>query len=292
MTRPRIALLGLGIMGSGMAGRLLRAGFPLTVYNRSRERAQALASAGAGVAATAREAATAADIVIAMVADDAASRAVWLGHDGALSGVGPGTLLLESSTVTVDWVHELAAAAAASGCELLDAPVAGSKPQVAAGELVFMIGGSASAVDRVREILAVMGRAIVHVGPSGSGARLKLLNNLLAAVQAVSFAEALAVIENSGLNQDAALQVLTNGAPGSPVVKMMATRMTARQYTPPNFALRWMLKDVRYAIDEVQRHGVRFDTAVAACDLVERAMASGHADEDFSVIVEPLRESR
>jgi 3-hydroxyisobutyrate dehydrogenase len=131
----------------------------------------------------------------------------------------------------------------------------------------------------------------VHVGPSGSGARLKLLNNLLAAVQAVSFAEALAVIERSGLDRDAALQVLTNGAPGSPVVKMMAARMTARQYVPPNFALRWMLKDVRYAIDEVQRHGVSFDTAVAARGLVERAMASGHADEDFSVIVEPLREA-
>jgi 3-hydroxyisobutyrate dehydrogenase-like beta-hydroxyacid dehydrogenase len=145
----------------------------------------------------------------------------------------PGTLLVESSTVTVDWVLELAAAAVARAAQ---------QPA--------------------------------------------------AAVQAVSFAEALSVIARSGLDQEAALQVLTNSAPGSPVVKMMAARMTARQYVPPNFALRWMLKDVRYAIEEVQRHGVRFDTAVAARGLVERAMASGHADEDFSVVVEPLRESR
>lgn len=289
MARPRVALLGLGIMGGGMAGRLLGAGFPLTVYNRSRSRADALASAGAQVASTPRDAVAGADIVLSMVADDAASRAVWEGEGGALAGVARRAVLIESSTVTFERIRELAAQAAAKGCELLDAPVAGTRPHAAAGELVFLVGGDASTLDRVRDVLAVMGRLIVHIGPTGSGARLKLINNVMAATQAASFAEALAVIEKSGLNRDAALEVLTNGAPGSPMVKTMAARMTAREYEPPNFALRMMVKDIRYAMEEAARHGVSLQTAAATLDIFERAVAEGHGEQDFAAIVEPLR---
>jgi 3-hydroxyisobutyrate dehydrogenase len=289
MTRPRVALLGLGIMGGGMGGRLLGAGFPLTVYNRSRERTTALASAGAQVAATPREAAGGADIVLSMVADDTASRAMWLGADGALAGVAPGAVLIESSTVTVEWASELAGEAAARGCELLDAPVAGTRPHAAAGELVFLVGGSASTLDRVRDVLAVMGRLIVYVGPTGSGARLKLINNVMAAVQAASFAEALAVVERSGLNREAALELLTNGAPGSPMVKTMAARMTSREYEPPNFALRLMVKDIRYAMEEAASHGITLETAAATLGIFERAVMAGHGEKDFAAIVEPLR---
>jgi 3-hydroxyisobutyrate dehydrogenase len=289
MARPRVALLGLGIMGGGMAGRLLGAGFPLTVYNRSRGRADALASGGAQVASTPREAAAGADIVLSMVADDDASRAAWLGENGALAGVAPGTVLVESSTVTVGWIRDLEREAGAKGCELLDAPVTGTRPHAAAGELVFLVGGAASTLERVRDALAAMSRLIVHVGPSGSGARLKLINNVMAAVQAASFAEALALVEKSGLDRDAAIDVLTNGAPGSPVVKTMAARMTGREYDPPNFALRLMAKDIRYAMQEAAQHAVAFETAAATLGVFERAIAAGHADEDFSAIVEPLR---
>src|SRR5689334_9195016 len=126
MTKPNIAFLGLGIMGTGMARRLLGAGFPLTVYNRSAERAAPLVAEGALGAATPAEAASQAEVVISMVADDNASRAIWLGENGALSGARPGTLLIEASTLTVGWIHELAVASTARGCELLDAPVTGS----------------------------------------------------------------------------------------------------------------------------------------------------------------------
>jgi 3-hydroxyisobutyrate dehydrogenase len=118
---------------------------------------------------------------------------------------------------------------------------------------------------------------------------MKLINNFMSAVQTASFAEALALVEKSGLDRDAALNVLTNGAPGSPIVKTMAARMTGREYVPPNFALRLMIKDIRYAMEEARQHGVPFDTAAATLGIFERALAAGLGDEDFSAIVEPLR---
>jgi len=130
-----------------------------------------------------------------MVADDNASRSMWLGELGALVGAARGTLLIESSTLAVGWVKELAAAAEARGCELLDAPVTGSKIHAPSGELSFLVGGSAAALEKARPVLAVMSRAIHHLGPTGSGALLKLINNFLCGVQAASLAEALAVIE-------------------------------------------------------------------------------------------------
>src|SRR5579864_5173741 len=200
MSKPRVAVLGLGIMGGGMATRLLSAGFPLSVYNRSRERAEKFERAGAFVAASPREAAARAEIVISMVADDAASRSLWLGDEGALAGAAPGSLLLESSTLSVDWVRELATVAAERECEFLDAPVTGTKPHAAAGELFFMVGGSTAGFERARDILSVLGREALYLGPNGSGALLKLINNFICGVQAASFAEALSLIHRGGLD--------------------------------------------------------------------------------------------
>jgi 3-hydroxyisobutyrate dehydrogenase len=288
MSKPRIALLGLGIMGSGMARRLLGAGFPLAVYNRNPERAAPLAAEGAQVAASPREAALQSEILLSMVSDDAASRAVWLGDDGALAGVARGAVMIESSTLTVGWVGELAAAAAARDCELLDAPVTGSKIHAASGELNFLVGGSAEALERVRPAFEVMGRAIFHVGPTGSGARLKLINNFLAGVQAASLAEAVALIERSGLDRDQALDILTNGAPGSPLIKTLSARMAAEDYTP-NFLLRLMAKDLTYALQEGRQHSLALTTAASALDVFHHAIAAGQGEKDMSAIVEPLR---
>jgi 3-hydroxyisobutyrate dehydrogenase len=288
MPQTRVALIGLGLMGSGMARRLLGAGFPLTVYNRSRERASPLAAEGAHVAATPREAAARADLVLSMVADDAASRAVWLGEHGALAGAARGGVLVESSTLTVRWILELAREAAARGCELLDAPVTGSKPHAVSGELCFLVGGSAAALETARPALTAMSRAIVHVGATGRGALLKLINNFMCGVQAASLAEALALIETSGLDRAVALAVLTTGAPGSPLVKALSGRMTARDYTP-NFLLRLMAKDLTYALEEGRGHGLSLSTVASALEVVKQAMAAGHGEEDFSALVEPLR---
>ncbi len=291
MSKPRVTFFGLGLMGSGMARRLLAAGFPLTVFNRNRDKAAAFAKDGARLATSPRDAAAEADVVISMVADDNASRSVWLGETGALAGAARGTLLIESSTLTVGWVNELAAAATARGAEFLDAPVTGSKVHAASGELNFLVGGSAAALEKARPVLAVMSRSITHVGPAGSGALLKLINNFLCGVQAASLAEALALIETSDLDKAKALEILTNGTPGSPLVKTVAPRMTSRDYTP-NFLLALMAKDLTYSLQEGERRGVRLATVGSALEVFKLAMAKGFGEKDFSAVIEMVRSGK
>ena len=277
-------------MGSGMAGRLLAANFPLTIYNRNRDKAAPFEKGGAFVAGSPREAAARAGVVIGIVADDVASRSIWLGENGALAGAAPGTVLVESSTLSVGWVKELAAAAAARKCELLDAPVTGSKPQAAAGELLFLVGGSAAALEKVRPVLAAMSRDAVHLGPTGSGALLKLINNFMCGVQAASLAEATALISRSGLDRAKALTVLMNGAPGSPLVKTLTARASAGDFTP-NFVLRLMAKDLAYAGEEGAQHHLTLRTAAAALAVFQQAIAEGYGEKDFSSVIESLQKA-
>ncbi len=271
-----------------MTRRLLGAGVPLTVYNRNRAKAEALIPAGAKVADSPRAAAAGADIVIGMVSDDVVSRSLWLGESGALAGARPGTILIESSTLTVDWVRELAAAAAARGCEFVDAPVTGSKVQAASGELNFYVGGSAAALEKIRPVLTPMSRSISHLGPTGSGALLKLINNYLCAVEVAAFGEAVALIERSELDRTKALAVLMDGAAASGVTKTVVARMTAPDFTP-NFMLKLMTKDIGYAIKEAAARGQNLATAATALEIFQRAVSAGHGEKDMAAIVEPMR---
>lgn len=289
MSKPRVAILGLGIMGTGMAGRALGAGFPLAVYNRNRAKAEPFAKQGATVANSPREAAAQADIIISMVADDVASRGIWLGENGALAGAKAGSVLIESGTLTVAWIKELAAAAAQHGCELLDAPVTGTKPHAAAGELRFLVGGSTAALERARPVLSVMGNDIVHFGPTGSGALMKLINNFVCGVQAASLAEASALIDAGGLDREKALAVLTNGAPGSPLVKTVIARAAAGDTNNPNFVLRLMAKDSTYAMEEGARLGHPLQTAAAALNIFKQAIAAGYGEKDFAAVIDAMR---
>ena len=270
-------------MGSGMARRLLDAGFPLTVYNRNPERCK-LFQPGATVANSPRDAAARADIVISMVADDVASKAMWLGDNGALAGVAAGTVLIESSTLSVSWIKELASAATARGCELLDAPVTGTKPHAAAGQLIFLVGGSEAALAKANPALAAMGKDIVPLGPTGSGSLMKLVNNFMAGVQAASFAEAVALVDANGLNREKAISILTSGAPGSPLVNRIAATSASGDFTP-NFILRLMAKDLGYAATEGAHNGVPLRTASAALEVFRQAVEKGYGEEDFSAII-------
>jgi 3-hydroxyisobutyrate dehydrogenase len=289
MSNPRVAILGLGIMGSGMASRLLSANFPVTVYNRNRDKAAPLSSAGASVAGSPREVAAQADIIISMVADDVASKMVWLGENGALAGAARGSVLIECSTLSVGWIKELSAAATQRGCELLDAPVTGTKPHAAAGELSFLVGGSEPALAAARPVLSVLGQQIVHLGPNGSGALMKLINNFMCGVQAASFAEALSLIDAGGLDREKAVAILTNGAPGSGIVKRVAARSASNDFAP-HFMLRLMAKDLGYAIDEALHRGLSLQTASSALTVFTRAIARGHGDEDFSAVIKALQQ--
>jgi 3-hydroxyisobutyrate dehydrogenase len=286
-----VGFCGLGLMGSGMAARLLTAGHQVVVWNRRKERAEPLVAKGARLAASPREAATGVEAIISMVADDPASRAVWLGPDGGLAGAAPGTMLIESSTLSPVWCEELARSAAAKECQLLDAPVTGGKAQAASGELRFLVGGSADMLERARPILSAMGKEILHLGPTGAGARMKLINNFVCGIQAAALAEAVALIERVGLDRTTALSVLAKGAPGSPLVNAVGPRMTTSDYSV-YFGLALMHKDLSYALADAERVGVPLRTASTALHLYETAIAEGWGESDFSAIIEPLRALR
>ena len=283
-----VAILGLGTMGGGMAANLLKAGFPLTVYNRSAAKAQALVNGGARLALTPADAVRGASIVISMLADDQASREVWLGRNGALAAAAQGTILIESSTVSPAWIAELAEQAAQRGVEFLDAPVTGSRIQAATGQLSFLVGGSERALATATPVLQAMSKEILHLGPVGSGAKLKLINNFLCGVQIASLAESLAWIERSGLDREKALAFLKTGAGGSPVIGAVSARMVSQIYGV-NFLLRLMAKDLRYAETEAARCDIELTMAETARKLFEVAVAHGFGEEDMASVIEPLR---
>ena len=271
-----------------MAGRILSAGFPLSVYNRNPEKAEPFVEKGAHLAKSPGEASSQAAVVISMVADDIASRDIWLGEGGALAAAKRGSVIIESSTLTVGWVEQLASEAAKHGCEFLDAPVTGTKPHAESGQLLFLAGGSATALEAARPVLSVLGRDVIHLGPAGSGARMKLINNFLAAVQTVSFGEALAMIEAGSLDSKKAISILVDGVPGSPMVKRVVARIESGDFTP-HFFMRLMAKDVGYAIEEARADGVDPQTASAALNVLKQAIAKGFGDRDFTSVVQAIQ---
>ncbi|HEV2498572.1 MAG TPA: NAD(P)-dependent oxidoreductase [Terriglobia bacterium] len=284
----QVALMGLGIMGAGMGKNLLKAGFPLTVYNRTRERALPLEALGARVADSPREAAKGAQVIISMVADDEASRAVWQYEHGALAGAAPGAVLIECGTLSPPWVRELAAEARERGCGCLDAPVTGSKEQAETGKVLFLVGGEKEHLEKARAILSAMSRGIEHLGPSGSGVTMKLINNLTCGVQIATMAEVVALIERTSMDREKVLNLLYAGAPGSPIVKTIGPRMAARNYDL-NFVLKLMEKDLRYALALAGQHGADLKTVAAAHQLFQTAAQSGLGGKDMSAVVELLR---
>jgi 3-hydroxyisobutyrate dehydrogenase len=289
MSATRIAFLGLGIMGTGMTRRLLGAGFSVAVYNRNPAKSAAVVADGAREAASPRAAAAGADIIFSMVADDVASRSMWLGEEGALAGAGKNAVIVECSTLTVAWVTELAQTVAATGREFLDAPVTGSKNAAAAGELNFLVGGSDAGLEKIRPAFRAMGRTVTHLGPAGSGAFVKLVNNFVAGVHVAAIAEAYAMIQRSNLDPAKALAILADGSVGSPVTKMVAGRMAAADFAP-HFPLKLMAKDLGYAIGEASARGQTLATATTARECFRAAIALGHGDKDMAAVVLPMRE--
>lgn len=283
-----VAILGLGTMGSGMAANLLKMGFSLAVYNRTAAKAQPLVDAGARLASTPADAAKGASVVLSMLTDDAASRNVWLGRDGALAAADTNAILIESSTVSPLWIAELADSATQRGIQFLDAPVTGSRMQADTGQLSFLVGGSEAALATATPVLQAMSKEILHLGPVGSGAKLKLINNFLCGVQIASLAQGLTWIERSGLNREKSLAFLKSGAPGSPVFANLSARMAAHNYDV-NFMLKLMAKDLLYAQKEAARCHVDLTMAEVARSLFDDAVAKGFGDVDMSAVIEPLR---
>lgn len=283
------AVLGLGIMGSGIAHNLLKAGYTVTVFNRTAGKAQPLLAAGARWAASPREAAADADVVISMVGDDVASRAMWLGEHGALNGMKAGAIGVESSTLSMEWIRVLHRLAAARNIAFVDAPVTGSKVAAANGTLTFLVGASPDVFERVQPVLERCSTTILHLGPPTSGAAFKLINNMMAAVHIAALGEGVAMAERAGLDRDVVMKAFGIGAASSPVVKMKLDHIAKRDHSDTHFALRWMHKDVTYALRMADELGVAVPTAAITRELLRMAIQRGLGDQDLSALTEVMR---
>lgn len=268
-----VAFIGLGGMGSLMAAHLQAAGHALRVYNRDHTKTKPLADMGAEVCDSPASAAQCAQFVCLMVADDAAMRAVMLGPQGVMNHAAQGTIIVGCGTNTPALARELARAAAARGLSYLDAPVLGSLAQARARELVFLVGGEGAAIEQVKPILCAMGKMARRIGESGSGAALKLINNMLLAALTGALAEAAVVAEAAGLDPAAALEALGEGSVGSRALKTKLPKMFARDFSP-QFALELMNKDLSY-FAELARD---LDCAVPIATLVLRRFADAQRD--------------
>jgi 3-hydroxyisobutyrate dehydrogenase len=290
MSNMKVGLLGLGLMGAGMASQLLAKGFDVAVWNRDPAKSEPFAARGARVAKSPADAVQGADVVVAMLSNDEASRQVWLGTEGALHAMAKGAIAIECSTLTATWVRELATAAAAHELGFIDAPVSGSRAQAEAGQLRFLAGGAAETIEQARPVFEAMGTEVVVMGPVGSGALIKLINNFMCGVQGAALAEAFVMAERSGLDLARVAGVLETGAPGSPFVKMLSQRILAGD-TTTNFSARLMAKDLGYAITQFADEGIELATANAAQARFLDA-ANADPDGDISTVIEPVRQQR
>jgi 3-hydroxyisobutyrate dehydrogenase len=283
-----VGFVGLGIMGSRMAASLARAGHPVTVYNRTREKADAwVAEHGGQVADTPRDAAAGAAAVITMVVDGAQVEEVLLGDDGALHGAAPGTLFIDCSTIAPADVRRIGAALAERGMGFVDAPVSGSSPKAEDGTLTIMAGGSEEDFDRARPFFEAMGETILHVGPLAHGQTVKVISNAVGATNAATLAQALVVGKATGVDLEALVAVLGASSAASTMVTLNAQPMLAHDYTPL-FRLEHMLKDVGICLDESAAAGAPFPSAALARELYNAAMGRGLADEDFASVLEAV----
>ena len=242
----RIAFLGLGRMGLGMASRLVAKGHDVAVWNRSPEKARPVVALGARLAPTPAAAATGAEVVLTMLADDPASEAVWLGPEGALAVMQPGTTAIECSTLTRHFVLELATKVRARGIRFIDCPVTG-RPNVAAqGKLTLLVGADPADLEAVRPLLEEISEAIRHFGPVGTGTAYKLMINLMGSVQIAALAEGLVLAEKLGLDREAVVQAIESSASASRQVVHHCRRMAERNFADPTFTSGLRHKDAAY----------------------------------------------
>ncbi len=285
----RVSVLGLGAMGSRMAGALLRAGHGVTVWNRTPGRADPLVAAGARLAGTPCDAVAEAEFALSMVRDDAAAREVWLAPaQGALAGMRRGALAVECSTVTPDWVRELDRACLEAGVACIDAPVAGSRPQAEAGQLIFLVGGEADAVARAEPVLQAMGSAIHHAGPIGSGAMVKLAVNALLGVQIAATAELIGWLGRSGADVGRAARIIAATPVASPAASAAAQGMLAGNFAPL-FPVELVRKDLGYLADAAAAVRAGVPMAAAAAEVFARASDEGYGSEQGTAVVKLYR---
>jgi 3-hydroxyisobutyrate dehydrogenase-like beta-hydroxyacid dehydrogenase len=285
--QPTVSLIGLGLMGRPMGHNLLKAGFPLVVWNRTASRADSLVAAGARFADSPKEAAAAADVLITIVSDPPALEQILWGTEqksgGAFASIKKGAIYIDSSTVSPALARKIADASTAAGIRFLDAPVTGGTWGAEKGELLFMIGGEAETFEAVRPVLSAMGKKLFHLGPNGAGQTIKLAMNLVLALQVDAFAEALALVTGAGFAGEKLVEVMQSSMARSGVLDVKAPVMLSGDYKP-SFPLRLMHKDLSLALDLGNQLGIPLPAAAAAREIYNSVKGSSKDDLDYAAV--------
>jgi 3-hydroxyisobutyrate dehydrogenase-like beta-hydroxyacid dehydrogenase len=289
--QKRVAVLGTGLMGAGMAQSLARAGHQVTLWNRTRKRAEEAASPGARVVDTPAQAAAASDVAVLMLADPAAVRTVLSGPDGLLAGLRPGAVVIDSSTVDPGTTRACAEQVRAAGGRFLDAPVYGSKNEAQGGQLGFLVGGSRETLEAVSDLfIGCMAKAVHHMGETGAGSTTKLVLNAQIAMTLHAAEEALVLAKKAGLDPKAVYEVLMGSRARSGILEMKGQKILDHDFSA-FFALRLMDKDLRLALETASAAGASMPVLATVKLVFTAAIAAGHGEEDFCVAVTALEQA-
>jgi 3-hydroxyisobutyrate dehydrogenase-like beta-hydroxyacid dehydrogenase len=282
--KPAIGFIGLGLMGRPMSTNLLKAGYPLTVWNRTASRADELVAAGAKLAKSPQEVAAASDYLFTIVSDPPALEQILWGPGGALPALKRGSIYVDSSTISPALARKIAAACAERGARFLDAPVTGGDWGAKKGELVFMIGGEAETLKEAEPIFNVMGKKLFHLGPNGAGQTIKLAMNLILALQVDALAEALALTTRAGIQGEKLVEVLQSSMGRSGLLDVKAPNLLKGEYAP-SFPLRLMHKDLGLALDLANQLGVALPATAAARETYNYVKGATKEDLDYSAVM-------
>lgn len=279
--KTKIAVLGLGAMGSRMALRWLKAGYEVIVWNRTPDKTEALKAENAEVAATPRDAAHRADVVVAMVRDNEASQQVWLTErTGAIHGLNSGAIAIESSTLSPDWIVELSGRISETGASFIEAPVLGTRPQAEAGQLIYLAGGDQSVLGKINPLLAATSGAIHHMGAVGSAAVMKLAVNAQYGVQVAIWAEMLAILDRLKIAPETAVETLNTLPTTSPAMQMAGKLMAAKKYEPM-FPIELVEKDLRYGLKLAENLKLKTPVLEAVRSVYAQAKAQGYGGDNI-----------
>jgi len=280
----KIGFIGLGLMGHPMALNLRKAGYAVTVWNRTASRADELIAAGANLAKSPHEVATASDFLITIVSDPPALEEVLWGPHGALQSLKPGAIYMDSSTVSPVLARKIASACAERGAHFLDAPVTGGDWGAKKGELVFMVGGDAEILKSAEPVLGVMGKKWFHLGPNGAGQTIKLAMNLILALQVDALAESLALVIGAGLQPEKLVEVMQSSMARAPVLDIKSQNLLKGDYTP-SFPLRLMHKDLTLALDLAKQLNITLPATAAAAATYGAVKSAAKEDLDYSAVM-------
>jgi 3-hydroxyisobutyrate dehydrogenase len=289
MDKMRVGFVGLGIMGKPMAGHILKAGYELTVYNRTERKARELESQGAAVARSPAELASTNEVIITMVSDSPDVEAVVAGPGGILEGIRPGSVVIDMSTVSPELERKLDQALSAKGCHLLDAPVSGGDVGARNATLAIMIGGDEELVERVRPVLTTMGKTITYCGPVGNGQLTKLCNQILVSINLLAVSEALVFARKTGLDPDTMIAAVSGGAAASWQLLNLGPRISKRDFAP-GFMVDLMQKDLRLVLETAASSPTPLPATALVQQLFKAVQIRGMGGEGTQALIKSLEQ--